>query len=394
MAPVVTITDALGTGAVVSAKLASATSGGIHKFVDTVPDLKGALAAADTTTFAAGPPSDYYEIALVETTWPMHTDLPPTTVRGYVQVPTGSTGCPTTFTYNYLGPIILAQKGRPVRVKFTNCIPSALAAGNPGNLFIPADNTYMGAGVNPDGKPYLENRATLHLHGGNTPWISDGTPHQWTVPAVDWQAANPAANPAYDNLNRGISTRMVPDMWFDAAGAIIPACAGLTTCTVPGATTDPGNGSLTFFWTNEQGGRLMFYHDHAYGITRLNVYVGEAAGYLLTDPTQETALAAATVPGTVVTDPVTGGVVSADLAHLIPLVIQDKTFVPNTNQLAGEDPTWIWGTAAASGANGNGDLWFNHVYPTNQNPADLAGGTTVHGSSRRKPHCRPQARDL
>ena len=27
----------------------------------------------------------------------------------------------------------------------------------------------------------------------------------------------------------------------------------------------------------------MFYHDHAWGITRLNVYAGEAAGYLLTD---------------------------------------------------------------------------------------------------------------
>ena len=34
---------------------------------------------------------------------------------------------------------------------------------------------------------------------------------------------------------------------------------------------------MTFYWTNQQGGRLMFYHDHAYGITRLNVYVGEAA---------------------------------------------------------------------------------------------------------------------
>ncbi len=28
----------------------------------------------------------------------------------------------------------------------------------------------------------------------------------------------------------------------------------------------------------------MFYHDHAYGITRLNVYAGEAAGYLITTP--------------------------------------------------------------------------------------------------------------
>ena len=30
---------------------------------------------------------------------------------------------------------------------------------------------------------FVKNRATLHLHGGNTPWISDGTPHQWITPA-------------------------------------------------------------------------------------------------------------------------------------------------------------------------------------------------------------------
>ena len=34
-----------------------------------------------------------------------------------------------------------------------------------------------------DGHCYTENRATLHLHGGITPWISDGTPHQWITPA-------------------------------------------------------------------------------------------------------------------------------------------------------------------------------------------------------------------
>ncbi|WP_418606080.1 hypothetical protein [Georgenia sp. SUBG003] len=32
------------------------------------------------------------------------------------------------------------------------------------------------------GHCYPENRATLHLHGGITPWISDGTPHQWITP--------------------------------------------------------------------------------------------------------------------------------------------------------------------------------------------------------------------
>ncbi len=30
---------------------------------------------------------------------------------------------------------------------------------------------------------FADNRATLHLHGGTTPWISDGTAHQWITPA-------------------------------------------------------------------------------------------------------------------------------------------------------------------------------------------------------------------
>ena len=47
----------------------------------------------------------------------------------------------------------------------------------------------------------------------------------------------------------------------------------------------------------------------------------------------------------------------------IPLVIQDKTFVPGPSQLAAEDPTW---DTAKWGSTGN--LWFPHVYMPNQNP--------------------------
>ena len=47
------------------------------------------------------------------------------------------------------------------------------------------------------------------------------------------------------------------------------------------------DGCQTFFYTNQQSARLMFYHDHAWGITRLNVYAGEAAGYLITDATEQ-----------------------------------------------------------------------------------------------------------
>ena len=76
---------------------------------------------------------------------------------------------------------------------------------------------------------------------------------------------------------------------------------------------DPGPGALTFFYTNQQSARLMFYHDHAWGITRLNVYAGEAAGYLLTDAMEQSLIAP-------------GGAL-AGLGVGTPLVIQDKTFV-------------------------------------------------------------------
>jgi hypothetical protein len=159
------------------------------------------------------------------------------------------------------------------------------------------------------GAAYQQNRATLHLHGGNTPWISDGTPHQWTVPQGDTAAVN----------QRGDSVRFVPDMFFDAAGNVVPvpACSATITTNcwpnaVPaGLSNDPGQGSLTFYWTNQQSARLMFYHDHAYGITRLNVYAGEAAGYLLQDAVEANLVSTGVIPTT-----------------QIPLVIQDRAFVP------------------------------------------------------------------
>ena len=383
-------------------------TGGMRKFVDTLPGLSLPttntvtgndigqylpVAAPDAISYAgiltATPPvpaADYYEIGLVQYREQLHADLPPvvtnptthvqtggTLLRGYVQIETSrnlasskhirlynTDGTPIVFNGapvyavdkpSYLGPTILAARDRPVRVKFTNFLP----AGAGGDLFIPTDNTYMGAGNGPDGvNPYTENRATLHLHGGNTPWISDGTQHQWTVPISETTTI----------YRKGDSVSYVPDMWFTAAGVPITSCSQKTTCAVAGATNNPGAGALTFYWTNQQGGRLMFYHDHAYGITRLNVYVGEAAGFLISAPTEENLLAAATVPGTIGATP--------DLAHVMPLVIQDKTFVPDNGaaggQLAATDPTW---DTAQFG--GKGNLWFPHVYTPNQNPADITG---------------------
>ena len=124
--------------------------------------------------------------------------------------------------------------------------------------------------------------------------------------------------------------------------------AGVPDCTAA------SDGCQTFYYTNQQSARLMFYHDHAWGITRLNVYAGEAAGYLLTDATEQKLIG-------------TGGAL-AGLGVGTPLVIQDRTFVPSAAQLAGQDPTWDsskWG--------GMGDLWYHHVYMPAQNPGDPSG---------------------
>jgi FtsP/CotA-like multicopper oxidase with cupredoxin domain len=355
--PQVMITDPTGSGAMGTAVIGGALTGGIKKFQDPFFDLKNAIATPDQTTFVG---SDYYEIALVQYKTKMVSSLPATTVRGYVQVPSGSStsaACAVAAAVtapNYLGPVILAQKNKPVRVKFTNCLDPTK------QLFIPVDTTFMGAD-----STYSEDRATLHLHGGATPWISDGTPHQWTVPVGDTSAHQIGDSVAY-----------VPDMWFDATGAVIPSCAGLATCSAVGSTNDPGQGSLSIFWTNQQGGRLMFYHDHAYGLTRLNVYAGEAAGYLLYDPAEESSLLNATAPGTIATN---AGQMTPDLSHLIPLVIQDKTFVPTAPEINATDPTWAPNFGTTPGAANMGDLWFPHVYTPNQNPNDPVGGANGFG---------------
>jgi len=240
----------------------------IRKFVDLLPGIPGVttynteangynadgsnnlnqmltVANPDIVTY---PGSDYYEIHLRQYSEQMHSDLGATTQRGYVQMNNGTdfatSGCvdpvinpldPLNCTDannnvtpmpgpHHLGPIIIAQKDRPVRVKFVN----DLDPGDAGKLFIPVDTSILGSGpytinYNPvTGEPmaetsgnFVDSRATLHLHGGITPWISDGTPHQWIAPA--------GADP---NYNRGVSSKNVPDM------------------------DDPGDGASTFYWTN------------------------------------------------------------------------------------------------------------------------------------------------
>jgi FtsP/CotA-like multicopper oxidase with cupredoxin domain len=408
-APTVSILDPTGTGAIVMAEIGNGvtgititypgsgylTAGGIKKFQDGLPMLCDPtvgctdnnlgqhipLAVPDTTTF---PGADYYVIALVQHREKMSSSFGltynGTLQREYVQLSTdvvpgkkvplmndlrggGSTAAlmPGGITQaiavddpHYMGPIIVAQKDRPVRIVFYNLLP----AGADGDLFIPVDTTFMGAGMGPTSMTtpmdessvmdmirnpmcgetsrdrmmcFADTRASIHLHGGITPWISDGSPHQWITPANE-QTGWP----------EGVAVRQVPDMVAPNLPAGVPDCSA-------------GNdGCTTFYYTNQQSARLMFYHDHAWGITRLNVYAGEAAGYLITDATEQSLFGPT---GTF-----------SDLGEGVPLVIQDRTFVPSAVQMAQQDPTWDytrWGS--------EGELWYEHVYMPAQNPGDPSG---------------------
>jgi len=349
---------------------------------------------------------DYYEIAVIEYTDKFHTDLKKaTTLRGYIQIdqfatygltaPAGWVSKAVPLTYpdgtpimvapvnangkliagaakvqakavdnpHYLGPIVGANRNVPTRIKLLNLLPVGRAeqvvgsrlewnnttsswdnvptqavkldaAGKPlrhGDLFLPVDPSIVGAGLGPDGlHNYPQNRTMIHLHGGDNPWISDGTPHQWITPAGEVDPANPlsvAADPTMDptmigEFTRGVSAKNVPDMF------------------------DPGPGAMTYYYPNGQTARMEWYHDHTVGLTRLNVYAGMASTYMLTDPTEQNLITSGVLPGPEAT---------------IPLVLQDKTFVPD--DIALQDARWsttAWGQP--------GDMWFSHVYETVQDP--------------------------
>lgn len=264
----------------------------IRKFVTTLPGLgpSGAnnigqyipLATKTTKTFA-GLSTDVYNLAVAQFGEKMHPDLPRAThFCGYYDLATGD--------QQYLAGIIVAKRGTPVLLNVSNQLPN--------KAVIPTDPTIM---AGPNGLTVGDlplNRIVTHLHGGLTPWFSDGTPFQW----------------------------------FDPCGL-----KGASFMSVPG--TRPREGSANYYYPMEQSARLVWYHDHAIGITRTNAYSGIASALIITDDFESGLVSSGLLP---------------DLVG-IPLIIQDKTFV--AQNILDQDPTWQWGKP--------GDLWYPHVYEVN-----------------------------
>ena len=365
-----------------------ATSGTLmRKFVDKLPGFGAAnanllgqyipLAVAEkwVNPMGVATTDDYYEIAAVEFSEKMHSDLPKATkLRGYVQLETAGNAAtskhialtypngtaitdtarvtaanPTGQVYAYdnphhLGPVITASSGTAVRVKFTNYLPIG------GKLFLPVDPTIPGAGLGPDNTTtYGENRAGMHLVGGQAPWVSAGSPHQWIAPAGDaaYTTSVNANGLGQYGMGKGASAQTLPDM------------------------TDPGAGSTYLYFPNDMSARFTFIQDRTSGMTRLNAYAGLEAGYVVTDPVELALINGGTLSGGALPAAVTvaAGTIPNSFAT-IPLIIEDKTFVPAN--VAQQDANWDavkWGAP--------GDLWFPHVYETNQSQTLQGGVNTV-----------------
>jgi len=264
----------------------------IRKFVTGLPGLGPAganaigqyipLATKSTVRFA-GLSTDVYNLAVSQFSEKMHPDLPGAThFLGYHDVATDDR--------KYLAGVIVAKRGTPVLLHITNRLSN--------KALIPVDPTIM---AGPNGLMVGDlplNRIATHLHGGSTPWFSDGTPFQW----------------------------------FDPTGMTGPSFMN-----VPG--TRPPVGTQTNYYPMDQSARLLWYHDHAIGITRTNAYSGIASAVVLVDDFEISLVSEGLLP---------------DLVG-IPLIIQDKSFVPEN--ILEQDPTWEWGKP--------GNLWYPHVYEPN-----------------------------
>jgi spore coat protein A len=281
----------------------------IRKFVVNLPGLGPSGAnqigqyiplATKTTMNFAGLLTDVYKLGVAQFGEKMHPDLPRATLFwGYYDLATAD--------QKYLAGVIVAKRGTPVLLNVTNQLPN--------QELIPVDPTIEASPTQTVGQlPF--NRIATHLHGGFTPWFSDGTPFQWFTPGGQ----------------RGASFMNVPG-------------------------TNPPAGTATYYYPMDQSARFVWYHDHAIGITRTNAYAGIASALLLTDDFESGLVTSGLLP---------------DLVG-IPLVIQDKTFVPDN--ILTQDPTWQWGQS--------GRLWYPHVYePTS------VGGTGPNPSCAGNPKGR------
>ncbi|MGV8906623.1 MAG: Ig-like domain-containing protein [Acetobacterium sp.] len=273
----------------------------------------------------AAPVADYYEIAMRQFSQQM---LPTTDSLG------NPTGFPTSVVWGYgsnnkadINAVdhapsltVEAMANVPSRIKWSNELVDA----NNNYLphILPNDQTIEAFPTDITGTGNLKTLAsqssyvgpvpiTTHVHGAHVIGYSDGYPESWYMPAAD-------------NIPAGITT-------------VGPSYVAYKAAAQSGAQWTTGNS--VFDYTNDQRANTIWYHDHAMGFTRTNVYAGGAGFYLIRDNPADTINDAAmtlNVAGTAVPAVLPGPApvtmqeyvdsIATGSVYEIPIALQDRTF--------------------------------------------------------------------
>jgi spore coat protein A len=222
---------------------------------------------ADVIRAPGGKPVDYYEISMRQFSQQiLPAGMPATTVWGY-----GGKSAQSNrglLIHNAPSLTIEAMVNRPVRVKWINELVDATGGFLP--HLLPVDPTLHWANP-PGGAGGRDSRPTFaetpgpyegpvpivtHVHGAvGVHDDSDGYAEAWYLPAAK-------------NIPAGFARE---GTWYDFFAGKAAAAYGV----------DWGPGFATFQYPNDNRAATIWYHDHALGMTRLNVYAGPAGFYLI-----------------------------------------------------------------------------------------------------------------
>jgi FtsP/CotA-like multicopper oxidase with cupredoxin domain len=210
--------------------------------------------------------------------------MPQTTVWGYGSVDNDA-------SFSYPAATIEARSGRPVRVEWIN---ELVQNGRFLRHLLPVDQTIHWADPGNEQHEGHDNRdlarpyigpvpIVTHVHGAHSFDHSDGHPEAWFLP----------------NANN------------------IPATFSLRGPTFQ-TQADVGTGAAVFDYPMDESAATLWYHDHALGMTRSNVYAGLAGFWIIRDNVDD----GMNLPGPA---PRVGDAPGTPY-YEIPLVIQDKNF--------------------------------------------------------------------
>jgi FtsP/CotA-like multicopper oxidase with cupredoxin domain len=285
---------------------------------------------AGTITMPGGKPADYYEIAMKQFAQQiLPAGMPATTVWGYGAVRSASKR--GLLLHHAPSLTIETTWKRPVRIKWINDL---MENGDYLPHLLPVDPTLHwanppGGTADRDERPDFTGKTYVpladftdpttqytqytgpvpivtHLHGAaDVGDESDGYAEAWYLPASG-------------NIPAGYATE---GTWYDFFKAKASSKFGVAW----------GPGFATFQYPNDQRESTLWYHDHALGMTRLNVYAGPAGFFLVRGgPEGDKAIldsrtgTTATLPGPA---PNEGDMFPANKTYYeIPIAVQDRSF--------------------------------------------------------------------